>query len=160
MKKTKIIIGLLTLCVILTGCNSKTEDNSGDEANKETSVINKIDYTNPLICKKVSTNDYNTFTEYLVYDYDKEGNNVISYTEINTYVYEEDQTTENKERYERWYNCNNLGNNERIAKCESSWTNNKEYKVVKNFTEKAVSNFEGISLDEIKSDPRNGFECE
>lgn len=25
MKKTKILIGLLTLSVILTGCNSKTE---------------------------------------------------------------------------------------------------------------------------------------
>ena len=66
MKKTKILIGLLTLSVILTGCNSKTEKNNGNVTNTETSVINKKDYTNPLICKKVNTNDYNTFTEYLV----------------------------------------------------------------------------------------------
>ncbi len=89
MKKTKILIGLLTLSVILTGCNSKTEENNGNGTNTETSAINKKDYTNPLICKKVNTNDYNTFTEYLVYDYDKEGKNVISYTEVNTYVYKE-----------------------------------------------------------------------
>lgn len=52
MKKTKILIGLLTLSVILTGCNSKTEKNNGNVTNTETSVINKKDYTNPLICKK------------------------------------------------------------------------------------------------------------
>ena len=68
--------------------------------------------------------------------YDKEGKNVISYTEVNTYVYKEAQTTENKERYEKWYNCANFKNIERIQKCDSSWTNDKEYKVVKNFTEK------------------------
>lgn len=160
MKKTKILIGLLTLSVILTGCNSKTEKNNGNETNTETSVINKKDYTNPLICKKVNTNDYNTFTEYLVYDYDKEGKNVISYTEVNTYVYKEAQTTENKERYEKWYNCANFKNVERIQKCDSSWTNDKEYKVVKSFTEKVVSNLAGIPLDEMKSDPRKGYECE
>ncbi len=160
MKKTKILIGLLTLSVILTGCNSKTEENNGNGTNTETSAINKKDYTNPLICKKVNTNDYNTFTEYLVYDYDKEGKNVISYTEVNTYVYKEAQTTENKERYEKWYNCANFNNNERIHKCDSSWTNDKEYIVVKYFTEKVVSNLAGIPLDEMKSDPRKGYECE
>ena len=36
----------------------------------------------------------------------------------------------------------------------------KEYKVVKSFTEKVVSNLAGIPLDEMKSDPRKGYECE
>ena len=38
MKKTKILIGLLTLSVILTGCSSKTEEKNGNETNTETSA--------------------------------------------------------------------------------------------------------------------------
>lgn len=162
MKGLKFLLLGLVFSLLLTGCNSSEETGNGKDDKKEenNSIINKSDYTNPLICKKVTSSENNTITEYLIYDYDKEGTNVKAYAEINTYTYKENQSSENKDRYAKWYDCTNFSNNTRIDKCSSSWVSDKEYKITKTFTAEVVSNLEGISFSELKSQPKSGFECE
>lgn len=151
MKNLKKLLLLTSCVVILTGCNKKTLDDKG-----ENDIIDKSEYTNPLICKSSSTTEYNTITEYNVYDYDKEGKNVLNYKVIMTYVYTEDQSEENKTRYEKWYNCDNM-KFPNVLSCNASWTSNKEYKRTIEYTE---DSYTSLSKSEIKEDPKTGFICE
>ena len=154
MKNLKKLLLLTSCVVILTGCNKKTLDDKG-----ENDIIDKSEYTNPLICKSSSTTEYNTITEYNVYDYDKEGKNVLNYKVIMTYVYTEDQSEENKTRYEKWYDCSNVSNTN-LDKCDSTWVNDKRYKVTKTYNEEKVNGLSGTSYEEMKDYVPNGFECE
>ena len=159
MKGLKVLVFVLGISLFLTGCGSSNKVEVKSKGKYE-SIINIGEYTNPLICKKESKTDYNTILDYLVYDYDKEGKNVLKYSEIVTYNYSEDQSTENKDRYAKWYDCSNFNNNQRISSCSSSWVNDKTFKITKEFTDSVISNLQGISLEEIKSEPTKGYTCE
>lgn len=157
MKKTFIV--LLSL-ILLVGCEktSVKEKENKNETDKIT-IVDKKDYTNPLICKKITEGEYNIISDYIVYDFDDEGSKVKGYTEIRLYSYKENQTTENKERYEKWYDCSNhpkIG----LKECNSSWINDKEYKVVKTFNNEKIENLSGYNINELKNDVKEGYVCE
>lgn len=157
MKKTFIV--LLSL-ILLVGCEktSVKEKENKNETNKIT-IVDKKDYTNPLICKKIIEGEYNIISDYIVYDFDDEGSKVKGYTEIRLYSYKENQTIENKERYEKWYDCSNhpkIG----LKECNSSWINDKEYKVVKTFNNEKIENLLGYNINELKNDVKEGYVCE
>ena len=155
MKKTFII--LLSL-ILLVGCE-KTPVKENENETNETTIVDKKDYTNPLICKKITEGEYNTISDYIVYDFDDEGSKVKCYTEIRLYSYKENQTTENKERYEKWYDCSNhpkMG----LKECVSSWISDKEYKVTKTFNNEKVDNLSDYEMNELKNDVKEGYVCE
>lgn len=155
MKKTFII--LLSL-ILLVGCE-KTPVKENENETNETTIVDKKDYTNPLICKKITEGEYNTISDYIIYDFDNDGSKVTSYTEIRLYNYKENQTSENKERYEKWYDCSNqpkMG----LKECVSSWISDKEYKVTKTFNNERVDNLSDYEMNELKNDVKEGYVCE
>lgn len=155
MEKTFII--LLSL-ILLIGCE-KTPVKENENETNETTIVDKKDYTNPLICKKITEGEYNTISDYIIYDFDNDGSKVTSYTEIRLYSYKENQTSENKERYEKWYDCSNqpkMG----LKECVSSWISDKEYKVTKTFNNERVDNLSDYEMNELKNDVKEGYVCE
>lgn len=155
MKKTFII--LLSL-ILLVGCE-KTPVKENENETNETTIVDKKDYTNPLICKKITEGEYNTISDYIIYDFDNDGSKVTSYTEIRLYSYKENQTSENKERYEKWCDCSNqpkMG----LKECVSSWISDKEYKVTKTFNNERVDNLSDYEMNELKNDVKEGYVCE
>ena len=94
--KNKIFL-ILIVTLLIVGCDKKDETKF---ETKPLEVVDKTSYNNPLVCKKVTDATYNKITEYKVYDFDKDGKEVTGYYEIISYDYDENQSEENKSRYE------------------------------------------------------------
>lgn len=153
--KNKIFV-ILIMALLIVGCDKKEETKF---ETKPSEVVDKASYNNPLVCKKTSDGSYNKITEYKVYDFDKEGKEITGYYEIISYDYDENQSEENKSRYEKWYDCSNVSNTN-LDKCDSTWVNDKRYKVTKTYNEEKVNGLSGTSYEEMKDYVPNGFECE
>lgn len=65
----------------------------------------------------------------------------------------------NKSRYEKWYDCSNVSNTN-LYKCDSTWVNDKRYKVTKTYNQGKINGLSGTSYEEMKDYVPNGFECE
>lgn len=153
--KNKLFL-ILIVTLLIVGCDKKDETKF---ETKPLEVVDKTSYNNPLVCKKVTDATYNKITEYKVYDFDKDGKEVTGYYEIISYDYDENQSEENKSRYEKWYNCSNVSNTN-LYKCDNTWVNDKRYKVTKTYNQGKISGLSGTSYEEMKDYVPNGFECE
>lgn len=152
--KNKIFL-ILIVTLLIVGCDKKEETKF---ETKPLEVVDKSSYNNPLVYKKVTDASYNKITEYKIYDFDKEGKEVTGYYEIISYDYDENQSEENKSRYEKWYDCSNVSNTN-LYKCDSIGYD-KRYKVTKTYNQGKINGLSGTSYEEMKDYVPNGFECE